>query len=108
VAKLREGEDFGQLALLNDAPRAATIILREDNCHFLRVDKEDFNRILRVSPAAADWGRYPAPICQQLVISCIRPQTNSHSAVALYWLELSQVTGDPYIVFELVISNGLR
>jgi Rap guanine nucleotide exchange factor 4 len=22
-------------------------VLREDNCHFLRVDKEDFNRILR-------------------------------------------------------------
>ena len=28
--------------------RAATIVLREDNCHFLRVDKDDFNRILRV------------------------------------------------------------
>jgi Rap guanine nucleotide exchange factor 4 len=27
--------------------RAATIVLREDNCHFLRVDKENFNRILR-------------------------------------------------------------
>ncbi|XP_053311892.1 rap guanine nucleotide exchange factor 3 [Spea bombifrons] len=47
VATLHEGDDFGQLALVNDAPRAATIILREDNCHFLRVDKHDFNRILR-------------------------------------------------------------
>ncbi|KAF3861058.1 hypothetical protein F7725_001313 [Dissostichus mawsoni] len=37
----------GKLALLNDAPRAATIILREDNCHFLRVDKHDFIRILK-------------------------------------------------------------
>lgn len=27
--------------------RAATIILRENNCHFLRVDKSNFNRILR-------------------------------------------------------------
>jgi Rap guanine nucleotide exchange factor 4 len=27
--------------------RAATIVLREDNCQFLRVDKENFNRILR-------------------------------------------------------------
>lgn len=48
VTTLHEGEDFGQLALLNDAPRAATIILREDNCHFLRVDKQDFIRILKV------------------------------------------------------------
>ncbi|XP_023271358.1 rap guanine nucleotide exchange factor 3-like isoform X1 [Seriola lalandi dorsalis] len=47
VTTLHEGEDFGQLALLNDAPRAATIILREDNCHFLRVDKQDFIHILK-------------------------------------------------------------
>uniref|UniRef100_A0A8D0GBK6 Rap guanine nucleotide exchange factor 4 n=1 Tax=Sphenodon punctatus TaxID=8508 RepID=A0A8D0GBK6_SPHPU len=47
VCNLHEGDDFGKLALVNDAPRAASIVLREDNCHFLRVDKEDFNRILR-------------------------------------------------------------
>ncbi|XP_075237776.1 exchange protein directly activated by cAMP [Lycorma delicatula] len=44
---ISEGEDFGKLALINDAPRAATIILREDICHFLRVDKDNFNRIMR-------------------------------------------------------------
>lgn len=48
VTTVHEGDDFGQLALVNDAPRAATIILREDNCHFLRVDKQDFNRIIKV------------------------------------------------------------
>ncbi|CAG5125298.1 unnamed protein product [Candidula unifasciata] len=47
VCVLGEGDDFGKLALMNDAPRAATIVLAEDNCHFLRVDKDDFNRILR-------------------------------------------------------------
>lgn len=47
VTTLREGDDFGKLALINDAPRAATIVLRENNCHFLRVDKDHFNRILR-------------------------------------------------------------
>uniref|UniRef100_A0A674D7X3 Rap guanine nucleotide exchange factor 4 n=1 Tax=Salmo trutta TaxID=8032 RepID=A0A674D7X3_SALTR len=47
VCTLHEGDDFGKLALVNDAPRAASIVLREDNCHFLRVDKEDFNRILK-------------------------------------------------------------
>uniref|UniRef100_A0A3Q2QE72 Rap guanine nucleotide exchange factor 4 n=1 Tax=Fundulus heteroclitus TaxID=8078 RepID=A0A3Q2QE72_FUNHE len=47
VCTLHEGDDFGKLALVNDAPRAASIVLREDNCHFLRVDKEDFNSILR-------------------------------------------------------------
>ncbi|XP_017779355.1 PREDICTED: rap guanine nucleotide exchange factor 4 [Nicrophorus vespilloides] len=47
VNTLQEGDDFGKLALINDAPRAATIVLRENNCQFLRVDKENFNRILR-------------------------------------------------------------
>ncbi|CAG09962.1 unnamed protein product, partial [Tetraodon nigroviridis] len=65
VCTLHEGDDFGKLALVNDAPRAASIVLREDNCHFLRVDKEDFNRILRVSfhadvtSTAAPWRRGP-------------------------------------------------
>lgn len=49
VCTLHEGDDFGKLALVTDSPRAASIVLREDNCHFLRVDKEDFNRILRVT-----------------------------------------------------------
>lgn len=59
VCTLHEGDDFGKLALVNDAPRAASIVLREDNCHFLRVDKEDFNRILRVSPRQKEAEGHP-------------------------------------------------
>ncbi|VBB28110.1 unnamed protein product [Acanthocheilonema viteae] len=47
VCTLREGDDFGKLALVNDAPRAATVTLRKDKSQFLRIDKNDFNRILR-------------------------------------------------------------
>ncbi|CAF4123020.1 unnamed protein product, partial [Rotaria magnacalcarata] len=47
VGTLHEGDDFGKLSLVNNSPRTATIILNEDNTHFLRVDKDDFNRILR-------------------------------------------------------------
>lgn len=46
VCTLHEGDDFGKLALINDAPRAATIITNE-NCQLLRVDKSDFIRIFR-------------------------------------------------------------
>ena len=58
MCTLHEGDDFGKLALVNDAPRAATIVLRDDNCHFLRVDKDDFNRILRVCGYFFDLCRY--------------------------------------------------
>ena len=47
VCSLQEGDDFGKLALVNEAPRAATITLRDDDAQFLVVDKQDFNRILR-------------------------------------------------------------
>lgn len=47
VSTLCEGDDFGKLSLVNKSPRSATIITRENNCHFLRVDKHDFNRILK-------------------------------------------------------------
>lgn len=79
VCTLHEGDDFGKLALVNDAPRAASIVLREDNCHFLRVEKEDYNRILRV--------RFYLPPHGAL--------TEQKGATALCWPNLSNTTVCP-------------
>uniref|UniRef100_A0A8C9VFD7 Rap guanine nucleotide exchange factor 4 n=1 Tax=Scleropages formosus TaxID=113540 RepID=A0A8C9VFD7_SCLFO len=45
VCTLHEGDDFGKLALVNDAPRAASIVLREDNCHFLVSQRHQANTV---------------------------------------------------------------
>lgn len=47
VTTLHEGEEFGKLSLVNDCPRTATITTADINCHLLRVDKSDFNRLIR-------------------------------------------------------------
>ncbi|VDP77749.1 unnamed protein product, partial [Schistosoma curassoni] len=47
ICLLNEGDDFGKLSLITDKPRAASILLAENNCHFLKLNKNDFNRILR-------------------------------------------------------------
>lgn len=52
VCTLHEGDDFGKLALVNEAPRAATIITNEDECQFLRVDKVHFDQILKDNEAS--------------------------------------------------------
>jgi CRP-like cAMP-binding protein len=46
VARLGAGDGFGDLALINDRPRAATIISTEPT-EFARVEKQEYNRILR-------------------------------------------------------------
>ncbi|KAK3731514.1 hypothetical protein QZH41_008547 [Actinostola sp. cb2023] len=48
VGEMTEADSFGELALLHDIRRAATIICKETS-EFLIVDKEDFNEVLRMS-----------------------------------------------------------
>jgi len=46
VAELNTGQIFGELALMNDVTRTATIVCRMDS-EFLRIDREDFDNVLR-------------------------------------------------------------
>ena len=48
VNVLSIGSSFGELALLSNKPRAATIICREE-CDFAVLEKEDFRKILKYS-----------------------------------------------------------
>ncbi len=46
VKELEAGVGFGELALINNAPRSASIICHDD-CHFATMDKNNFLQILR-------------------------------------------------------------
>lgn len=47
VKKYNEGEFFGELALLYNAPRAASIFAKSENCILWALDRETFNNIVR-------------------------------------------------------------
>ena len=43
------GESFGELALLYNVPRAATIIVKSDECELFSLDRNTFNSIVKES-----------------------------------------------------------
>src|SRR4051794_41114948 len=50
--RVEPGEAFGELAVLNSAPRTASVIAIED-CETLEISKADFERVLDQHPEAA-------------------------------------------------------
>lgn len=45
---LGKGESFGELALINNKPRQATVVCKED-CEFAILEKKDFEEILSMT-----------------------------------------------------------
>lgn len=49
IAEIGDGDIVGEMALINGAPRSATIIAQSE-VHAMRVEKADFDRVLLMSP----------------------------------------------------------
>ncbi len=52
IAVLDEGEHFGEMSLIDDKPRSASIVTK-DACEFTVINKADFDRILIANPSLA-------------------------------------------------------
>lgn len=105
VCTLHEGDDFGKLALVNDAPRAASIVLRESNCHFLRVDKDDFNRILR--DVEANTVRLKEHGQDVLILEKIPTNVSTQEGVAQSHFKYSVMAGTPEKMLEHLLETRL-
>ncbi|TGZ59369.1 hypothetical protein CRM22_009120 [Opisthorchis felineus] len=89
VCRLYDGDDFGKLALVTGDPRAASIILAEDNCHFLRVDKTDYDRVL--VDVEANIVRLREGDSDVLVLECVK-DTCRVSASSVHGFEQTSTT----------------
>lgn len=73
--------------------RAATIVLKENNCHLLRVDKEHFNRILR--DVEANTLRLQEHGKDVLVLERVAKQRGQHSAFK--WVPIGNAAASDWL-----------
>lgn len=50
LAVLKEGDMFGEMALLENKPRSASAIVMEDGCQLLAVNRNNFNQMVATQP----------------------------------------------------------
>ena len=67
VREMGPGSTFGELAILHNDKQEATIICKED-CEFLKVNKDDFNAILRTN-CEQEWSRRKSVILDHPLFS---------------------------------------
>jgi len=75
------GESFGELALLYNAPRAATIVAKE-NCILFALDRETFNHIVK-DAAAKKREKYESFLAKVELLESMDPYERSKIADAL-------------------------
>jgi len=49
LKEYQPGESFGELALLYNAPRAATIVVNSDTCELWSLERMTFNSIIKTA-----------------------------------------------------------
>lgn len=50
VAVFRDGDFFGEMALIEETPRSATAIVIEKDCELYKISKQNFNFLMRLNP----------------------------------------------------------
>lgn len=50
LAVLKEGDMFGEMALLENKPRSASAIVMDDGCQLLAVNRQNFNQMVATQP----------------------------------------------------------
>ncbi|KAJ7381256.1 hypothetical protein OS493_001373 [Desmophyllum pertusum] len=96
VGEMSEGDAFGELALLHNIRRTATIICKEDS-EFLRVDKPDFDEVLRNSHQI-EWERKLALLNSQPVL---KDWANSEIRQAVAHTKLREFPPNTVIVGDM-------
>ena len=98
IKKYFPGDSFGELALLYNAPRAATIISSSD-CVLFALDRETFNHIVK-DAASKKREKYESFLNNIELLDTMKPYERTQIADALKPMKFDK--GD-YVVKEVII-----
>ena len=98
---LDEGEHFGEMSLLDDKPRSASIVTKEP-CEFMVIRKEDFQRVLIANPQLAL--RVMQGFCERLRAADRNIESlallDVYGRIARVLLDMAETEGDNLVIKE--------